>query len=266
MKLLLKIKYDGTAYAGYQVQRNALTIQEVLNSAANDLFGHRCDITGCSRTDAGVHATCFCVTVQKSGDDGDVTKIPITKIPYALNARLPDDISVVDSAWVNDDFHARYSVISKTYEYKILNAEQRDPFMYNRAYHFPKPIGNHQIEMMQTAADLLCGTNDFASFMASGSKIVDTVRTVYSCNITKNDDIILIKVSANGFLYNMVRIICGTLLDVARGVIAPDDISKILQSRDRNAAGATLPAHGLYLTDVCYPFDPFLDERRCDRK
>ena len=252
MKLFLKIKYDGTAYAGYQVQNNAPTVQKALNDAVRDLFGYECDVTGCSRTDAGVHALCFCATVQKRGESSLETTIPCEKIPYALNVRLPDDISVFFSSFVDEEFHARYSVISKTYEYHISNSQFRDPFSANRAYHYPKLINDSELVLMNEAAKHICGKHDFASFMASGSTVTDTVRTVHSCSVFRSGDEIIVRISADGFLYNMVRIICGTLLEVAKGSIAYDSVRRIIDSRDRKQAGSTLPAHGLYLVDVNY--------------
>ena len=252
MKLFIKIKYDGSAYAGYQVQNNAPTIQNELNKATADLFGVKCDVTGCSRTDAGVHAKCFCATVQKHGENVLNTTIPAERIPQALNVRLPEDISVYYAEFVSDDFHARYSVVSKTYEYRILNAKHRDPFLVKKSFLYAKYIDEEGISLMQKAAANICGEHNFAAFMASGSKVTDTVRNVYSCEVNRCEDEILIRISANGFLYNMVRIICGTLLDVAKGDISPDDIIKIIESGDRRLAGATLPPDGLYLVDVKY--------------
>jgi len=252
MKLLVRIKYDGTRYAGYQVQHNALTVQEVLNKAVADMFGFECDITGCSRTDAGVHALCFCATIQKHGEESLSTSIPCEKIPYALNFRLPDDISVFHAEWVNDDFHARYSVKSKTYEYRIYNGTFKDPFTINKAYHFSKPLSDSDINRMNTAAGNICGKRDFSSFMASGSSVSSAVRTVFACQVKKDGAEVVISISADGFLYNMVRIISGTLLEVGKGNIDPDQISSIIESRNRSLAGATLPAHGLYLTEVKY--------------
>lgn len=252
MKLFIKIKYDGTMYSGYQVQKNAPTIQNALNEATADLFGFRCDITGCSRTDAGVHANCFCATIQEHSSNGLNTSIPTDRIPQALNVRLPEDISVFSAEWVTDDFHARYSVKSKTYEYRILNSKYRDPFLANRAYHFPKQIDDEALSNMKKAADLICGTHDYSCFMAAGSKITDPVRTVYSCTIFRSAEEVVVRISADGFLYNMVRIICGTLLEIAKGNLSPEEIVAIIDSRNRSLAGATLPACGLYLTDVKY--------------
>ncbi len=252
MKLFIKLKYDGTRYAGYQVQNNALTIQAVLNNALADLFGFDCDITGCSRTDAGVHALCFCATVQKRGENSIQTSIPCEKIPYALNFRLPEDISVYYAEWVDEDFHARYSVKSKTYEYRILNTPFKDPFCVNRAYHHTKVLTDSDILRMDLAAKSICGTRDFSAFMAAGSSVSSTVRNVFDCEVVREGDIITIRISADGFLYNMVRIISGTLLEVGKGNISQDKISEIIESRNRTFAGPTLPAHGLYLTEVNY--------------
>jgi tRNA pseudouridine38-40 synthase len=252
MKLFLKIRYDGTAYAGYQVQPNVPTVQNELNKAASDLFGVQCDVTGCSRTDSGVHATCFCATVEEHQAGCLVTSIPISRIPQALNVRLPDDISVFFADFVSNDFHPRYCVVSKTYEYKILNSHYKDPFSVNRAYHFPHLIDDDALLKMQSAADRIVGTHDFSSFMASGSKISDAVRTVYSCSVVREDDFVKVRISADGFLYNMVRIICGTLIEVAKGNISVNDIDDIISSRDRKRAGSTLPPQGLYLVEVKY--------------
>lgn len=253
MKLFLKIKYDGTNYAGYQVQDNAPTIQANLNSALFELFGRECDVTGCSRTDSGVHARCFCATVQYKGTSYFETSIPCEKIPYALNFRLPEDISVFHAEMADDDFHARYSVVSKTYEYRIHNSPQRDPFLINKAYHVPKVISAKGIDDMQKAARLICGTHDFSAFMSAGSAVKSTVRTVYECTVTKSGDEIIIRISADGFLYNMVRIVCGTLLEVGKGNILSEDIENVIASANRKNAGPTLPACGLYLAEVKYP-------------
>lgn len=252
MKLFLKIKYNGTAYAGYQVQNNAPTIQSELNKATMDLFGVKCDITGCSRTDAGVHARCFCATVQEHSCDDLNTNIPAERIPQALNVRLPEDIAVYHASFVPSEFHARYSVKSKTYEYRILNSPYKDPFEVNKSYHFPKYIDDGALESMRLAAYNLCGKHDFTSFMAAGSKITDAVRTVHACDVVRDGDVISVRISADGFLYNMVRIICGTLVEVAKGNIESNDIVKIISARDRKLAGSTLPADGLYLVDVEY--------------
>ena len=252
MKLFLKIRYDGTAYSGYQVQPNAPTVQSELNKATSDLFGVQCDVTGCSRTDSGVHASCFCATVSAHETDSLETAIPVDRIPQALNVRLPDDIAVFYAEFVPNDFHPRYGVVSKTYEYLILNSKYRDPFLVNRAYHFPRYIDDNALIQMQTAAQAFVGKHDFTAFMAAGSKIADAVRTVRYCSVEREGEIVKVRISADGFLYNMVRIICGTLLEVAKGNISPEEVVGIIASRDRSMAGSTLPPQGLYLVDVEY--------------
>ena len=252
MKIFLKLKYDGSAYGGYQVQKNCPTIQKMLNEATASLFGYECDITGCSRTDSGVHAECFCATVAKKGETGLVTSVPVEKIPQALNVRLPDDIAVFSAEWVEDSFHARYGVKEKTYVYKIHNASARDPFLRNRAWHIPKRFSDEAVAAADAAARLFCGKHDFSSYMAAGSKVVDTVREVKHASVKKEGDIITFTVTADGFLYNMVRIMCGTLVDVMEGARKPQDIPDITARADRRAAGRTAPAHGLYLYDVKY--------------
>lgn len=257
MKLLIKIAYLGSRYAGYQVQPNADTIQRRLNLAAEQLFGYPCDIVGCSRTDSGVHAKEFCASVTKRGTSVLETSVPPTRIPLAFSAHLPDDICVFDAAFVPSDFHPRYDVVMKEYVYRILNRSVRDPFEVGRSYHLPKELSERAIERMQTAARAFLGTHDFSAFMAQGSRVVDTVRTVYKSEITREGDIVLYRVRANGFLYNMVRILAGTLAEVGEGKISADEIETILNARDRAKAGRTLPACGLYLNRVFYPTDPF---------
>lgn len=259
MKILIKIAFKGTAYKGYQVQGSTPTIQRELNTAANDLFGFNCDITGCSRTDSGVHAKCFCATITKHNSDSIVTTIPQERIPRAMNIRLPEDISVLDAVFVEDDFHPRYSVISKTYTYLIDNSKERDPFTVDTAYHFPRPLAGNATELMNEAAALIVGKHDFSSFMAAGSKIVDATRTVSACSVTKTGNLIAVTITADGFLYNMVRIVAGTLLDIGCLRMSPDEIISIIEAKERSVAGSTLPACGLCLTDVKYPVDYFLN-------
>ena len=252
MKLLLKISYLGTQYCGYQVQTNGATVQQKMNQATEAVFGFPCDVVGCSRTDSGVHANEFCLTVAKKGEDGLDFSIPLDKIATALNCRLPADISVIDARLVPDGFHARYDVKYKEYVYRIWNGKSKNPFLADRAFFPSLPISAERIEAMNAAANLFVGTHDFASYMATGSKIKDTVRTVLYADVTEEGNIVTFRVAADGFLYNMVRIMAGTLLDVARGSILPTDITEITESRDRRRAGATAPAHGLYLNRVSY--------------
>ena len=252
MKLLIKIRYVGTAYCGYQVQPNAISVQRRLNEAAAELFGYECDIVGCSRTDSGVHANAFCATVARRGGESLDTTIPCERIPLAFSAHLPEDISVFDARWVEDGFHARYDVKEKEYIYRIYNAPVRNPFEADRAAHVPRRIDDEGLARMNLAAARLVGTKDFASYMAQGSSVASTVRTVTLARVEREGDVLVFRVAADGFLYNMVRILAGTLLDVGLGRLMPEDIDRITASRDRAAAGMTMPACGLYLNRVDY--------------
>lgn len=252
MKILLRIAFIGTDYCGYQVQPNGVTVQQRLNEAAKALFGYECDIVGCSRTDSGVHANEFCVTVSKKKEAGIETNIPVSRIPLAMSVHLPEDITVMSAEWVDDSFHPRYDVKYKEYVYKIWNRPWRDPFNTGRCWHCPKPVDERGLENMRRAARELVGKQDFASYMAADSKIKDTVRTVYEAEVTEDNGMICFRVSADGFLYNMVRIFTGTLMDVAYGRLAPEDIKRITEARDRKQAGSTAPPEGLFLNRVVY--------------
>ncbi len=252
MKLLLYIRYDGSDFCGYQAQTNGRTVQQTLNAATADLFGHPCDITGCSRTDSGVHARMFCATVTRHGADGLETTVPIDRIPRALNIRLPDTVAVWQALWVPTTFHARYDVSSKEYEYRIYNAPERDPFERKRSWHIPTPITDEMLSAMDEAARHFVGTRDFSACMAAGSTVMDTTRTVLEARVTREGDRILFRVRADGFLYHMVRIMAGTLMEVAYGKIAPADMPARLDSLDRDRMGRTAPAEGLYLNRVFY--------------
>ncbi|MBQ8416057.1 MAG: tRNA pseudouridine(38-40) synthase TruA [Clostridia bacterium] len=251
-KLLLKIRYIGTNYCGYQVQPNALSIQRRLNEACLSLFGFECDIVGCSRTDSGVHANEFCATVAKRGSESLETSLIPDRIPLALSAHLPRDISVFDAEWVPSEFHARYDVLEKEYIYRIYNAPVRDPFEEDRSAHIPKRISDEGLEQMRLAAQSLVGTFDFSSYMAQGSSVASTVRTVTSATVERVGDVIVFRVAANGFLYNMVRILAGTLTEVGLGKLSAEDIPRITAAHDRSQAGMTMPACGLYLNRVTY--------------
>ena len=252
MKILLHLSYLGTNYCGYQVQPNGVTIQQKLNEAAKQLFGYDCDIVGCSRTDSGVHANEFCATVTKKKENALYTNIPTDKIPQAMTHWLPEDICVFAAEEVEDDFHPRYDVKYKEYVYKIWNSPVRDPFTQGRAWHCPKRIDDEGLERMKRAAARYVGKKDFCSFMAADSKVEDTVREVFEAEIEREGELITFRVRADGFLYNMVRIFVGTLVDVAYGKIEPEDIPKIIEQKDRRAAGSTAPPHGLYLNKVSY--------------
>lgn len=253
-KLLLTIAYDGTNYCGYQVQPNGVTVQEMLNKAAEALFGYPCDVVGCSRTDSGVHARAFCATIARKGTDHLDTTIPAHRVPRAMNAHLPSDIAVLEAREVSVDFHARYGVASKEYEYVIYNGRERNPFFEGRAWHIPTPIDENALAAMQAAAAHFVGKQDFSAFRAVGADTApkDAVRHVMQATVTREGNIISFRVRADGFLYNMVRIMVGTLAAVAAGRMTPDDVLHALQACDRTMAGSTAPACGLYLDRVFY--------------
>lgn len=239
----LTIQYDGTAYHGWQSQKNAVTVQETVENAIFKLTGARPRLVGCSRTDAGVHAERF---VCNFGTD---TKIPCEKLPLALKTYLPHDIVCISAEDVQGDFHARYSAKKKCYTYYIQNSRFPDVFKVNYAWHYPYPLN---LEAMQRASKAFLGEHDFIGFAASGFTVKTTVRTIYDIGVEKNEDLIKITVLGNGFLYNMVRIIAGTLAFVGCGKIDPDKITEIIDSCDRKQAGITAPPEGLFLTEVFY--------------
>lgn len=243
MRVRLTISYDGTNYCGWQIQKNGITVEEIINRELTDLLKEDITVIGASRTDSGVHAMANIAVFDTN------TKIPAEKISFALNQRLPDDIRIQKSEQVADDFHPRYCNSTKTYEYKILNRRFPDPL--NRLYtHFVyMPL---DVDKMKKAAEYIVGEHDFASFCSAGSQVKTTVRTVYRLDVDKKDDIITIQISGNGFLYNMVRIIVGTLMKVGLGVYPPEHIKEIIDAKDRYAAGPKAPARGLTLVEIKY--------------
>lgn len=247
MKYFAKIKYLGTAFHGFQVQPGLRTVQGELNNALNQAFGLPCKVTGCSRTDAGVHANEFCLTVECEGGT-----IPADKLPIAVARFLPTDLSLFYAEECDNAFHPRYDVREKEYLYRIINRPIYDPFEFGRAWFLSRPVSDEGLLLMQSAAKLFIGRYDFSTFMSEGSDVEDTVRTVTALSVERNGDLIEIRISADGFLYNMVRIIVGTLTEVAFGRISPDDIVDIINSHDRSRAGMTAPAEGLYLNKVVY--------------
>ena len=252
MKILIKLSYLGTHFCGYQVQNDKRSIQGELTRAARELFSCDCDITGCSRTDSGVHANMFCATISKRGEEGLQTSLTPDRIVRAINAHLPDDICVFDAEWVEDSFHPRYDVKHKEYVYRMYNGNAKTPFESGRSLILKKKFTPEQIDRMNAAAALFVGKKDFRSFMAQGSQVATTVRDVKYASVTACDDVIEFKVAADGFLYNMVRIMAGTLIAVAEGKIAVDEIEDIISSCDRARAGQTAPPEGLYLNRVVY--------------
>lgn len=241
--LLLTLRYNGTAFHGWQIQPNGNTIQQELCNAFKNLSGNDENIIGCSRTDAGVHANMFCCNVRTE------CNVPTEKIPDALNFYLPPEIAVYNCKEVDYDFHARYDCKGKEYVYLIYNGKHRNPFYENKAMFYPYEI---DAEMLDKEAKAFIGTHDFSAFCSAGTDIQDKVRELYDCSVTRNNDLIEICVSGNGFLYNTVRIIVGTLLDIQKGKIEKGSIPEILESRNREKAGVTAEPHGLYLNKVFY--------------
>ncbi|MBQ9994510.1 MAG: tRNA pseudouridine(38-40) synthase TruA [Clostridia bacterium] len=241
--LLLTISYDGRPYHGWQIQHNADTVQAQLQRALAAIFGTAPPIKGCSRTDTGVHARRFCISMEvESG-------IPCERLVMALNAHLPDSIAAIDCREVPEDFHARYSSLGKRYCYHIWNSRRRNPFLCGLATHHAPPL---DAESMHREGQALLGRHDFASFCASGSSVEDTVRTVSQFEVHREGDMVIVTISADGFLYNMVRIIVGTLLDIERGKLPHGCIPDIIASCDRSRAGITAPPDGVYLDEVFY--------------
>lgn len=242
-RIMLTVAYDGTGYCGWQYQPNGVTIEEKLNEALSDLFKTPIEVTGASRTDSGVHARGNIAVFDTEA------KMPADKICIALNQRLPEDIRVQSSCEVPLTFHPRKANCTKTYEYKILNRKTALPTerLYSHFCYY-----DLDVDAMQRAAAYLTGEHDFKSFCASRSQAEETVRTIYSLDVTRTEDIITLRISGSGFLYNMVRIIAGTLLEIGRGVWPPEYMEEILEARDRAAAGPTIPAKGLVLVGMEY--------------
>ena len=247
MKYFAKIKYLGTDFHGFQVQPDKRTVQGELCTALELAFGVPCRVTGCSRTDAGVHANEFCITIENEGGT-----IPAEKLPVAVARFMPNDLALYYAEECEENFHPRYDVSSKEYLYRIINKRVYDPFEYGRAWFVPREIDDSAIERMRAAAKKIVGRHDFSAFMSEGSDVEDTVREVYYLTVDKNGDNIDIRICADGFLYNMVRIIVGTLVEVASGRFSPDDVERTIVSQDRKNAGMTAPACGLYLNKVVY--------------
>lgn len=241
--LLITIKYDGSAYHGWQVQKNALTVQEVFQNAVEKVFLSRLDVKGCSRTDTGVHANMYCVSLKT---DMDIAPYGVI---MALNSNLPRDIAVVDCREVDDDFHPRYSCKSKEYIYKIYNGRIRNPFDADYALHYNRPI---DAEYLNREAQAFVGKYDYSGFCSANSDVEDTVRDVKSFSVWREGDYVYFKVEADGFLYNMVRIMVGTLLFVNEGKIKEGELMNVILSKDRKRAGKTASPNGLYLNKINY--------------
>jgi tRNA pseudouridine38-40 synthase len=247
--LKVKIAYRGTKYHGFQRQSNAVTVQETVEKHISKILNQPVTIAGCSRTDTGVHANEFCFNVKTDSN------IPCRNFVRAANGELPDDISVLSCEEAAEDFHARFDCKGKEYIYKIHCSESKNPFAPDLMYHYRRPF---DMEAVKSAARHFVGTHDFASFCADCTNVSTTVRTIYSFDIEKCGDTVIILVKGNGFLYNMIRIMVGTLLDVSEKRISPDDIPVIIEQRDRLKAGRTAMAHGLYLNRVFYSDDELI--------
>ena len=242
--LALRLMYDGTDFHGWQVQPNGITVQECLQDAVEKILGVRESITGCSRTDAGVHANDFCCTLRTE------SSIECCRLTGALNAVLPDCVAVKSCKEVPLDFHARYSCCGKRYVYEIWNNPIRSPFLHGRALHYYHHIDEKKLN---EAAQHFLGAHDFTSFCTLDNRDMgDFTRTVTESSVTREGDMVRFTVAADGFLYNMVRIMTGTLLAVQQGRFVPEDIPKIIEGKNRKLAGPTAPACGLYLEKVFY--------------
>lgn len=241
--LKVMIAYRGTNYHGFQRQSNALTVQEVVEKHVSKVLNEPVTISGCSRTDTGVHANRFCFNVKTN------SRIPCKGFERGVNGELPDDISILSCEDAPEDFHARFDCKGKEYIYKIHCSESKNPFAPDLMFHYRRSFN---IEAARKAAAYFVGEQDFASFCADCTNVSTTVRKIYSFNIEKCGDTVIMLVKGNGFLYNMIRIMAGTLIDVSENRIAPDDIPGILLAKDRLRAGRTAMAHGLYLNRVFY--------------
>ena len=241
--IALFLTYLGTNYHGWQVQKNLPTVAETMEKAAAMVVGHPVHMTGCGRTDAGVHAEHYVANFRTE------SRIPVERLPFAVNTHIPEDIVVKAAYEVAEDFNAIGSCIKKEYTYRIYNSRIKNPFYVHRAYFYPKKLDE---ALMDRAARMFEGTHDFAAVRSVGTNVRSTVRTIHYCRVTRNGELLELKVCADGFLYNMVRAITGTVLYAAEGKLTAEDIPKILDSGDRTLAGPTVPPGGLYMTRLWY--------------
>ena len=241
--IALILMYNGTAYHGWQVQKTEVSVAQTLERGLSMVCGHPVKVTGCGRTDAGVHAEHYVANFRTD------SRIPVDRLPFAVNTHIPEDIVVKDAFEVAEDFNAIGSCIKKEYTYRIYNSRFKNPFYVNRAYFYPKRLDE---EFLNRAAHQFVGTHDFKAVRSVGTETKSTVRTIYWCEVERQGDLLELRVCANGFLYNMVRAITGTVLYAAEGKFLPEDIPAILESGDRRLAGPTVPPGGLYLTRLWY--------------
>lgn len=244
--IALKLMYVGTAYHGWQVQKNAVTVQETLEKALSEVVCHPVKCTGAGRTDAGVHARVYVANFRTD------SRIPCDRIPLAVNTRLPRDIVVVKATEVPEGFNAIGSCLKKEYTYEICNSRLGDAFLVDRAWFYPRHLDEG---VMQRAADQFVGTHDFRAVRSVGTETRTTVRTVHYFRVERSGQMIACRVCADGFLYNMVRAMVGTIVYAAEGKLAPEDIPAILNSGNRTLAGPTVPPGGLYMTNLWYEED-----------
>lgn len=237
------VAYDGTNYSGWQLQENAPTVEGVLNQALTKLLKQEIQVIGASRTDAGVHARGNVAVFDAK------TTIPGDRLKYALNPLLPEDVRIMDSSQAADDFHPRFCDTEKTYEYQIWNSKDLLPTMRLYSYWYSRPLN---VDSMNKAAKLIPGEKDFKSFCAAGAQVSTTVRKVTGAEVFKSGDMITIRVKGEGFLYNMVRIIAGTLIRIGEGKWEPEKMTEIIESCDRTKAGPTAPPQGLTLMKIEY--------------
>lgn len=238
----ITIQYNGSNYCGWQKQPDSLGIQGTIEKAIYDITREEVKLVGSGRTDSGVHAIGQIANFKINSD------INVESIPMALNAKLPKDISIIKACEVNEDFHSRYSAKGKTYKYLIYNSKFRNPILSDISYQVKYEL---DFDKMCLESKSILGTHDFKGFMSSGSSVKDTIRTIYDIDINKKDDLIVVEISGNGFLYNMVRIIVGTLIDIGRGRIN-ESFLEIIESKTRSKCGHTAPAQGLFLKKVHY--------------
>ncbi len=268
MNVALILSYDGTAYHGWQVQKNGASVQQTLTEAVEKLLGCKTYLSGVGRTDAGVHARRYVANFKI-----DTCTIPLDRLPLALNAQLPEDIAVLAAAEVPAAFDARFCCTKKEYAYYVYPSRLPDPFLAGRAYRHPYPV---DLTRMQEGAQRFVGRQDFAAVRSTGTPVKSTVRTVFHCEVERctafgfdgymgaTAPLIRIRVCGDGFLYNMVRAIAGTLLYVGSGKLSPGEVTEILQQGMRAQAGPTLPAHGLYMNRLWYEKTPELAPYRLD--
>ena len=241
--IALVLMYNGTAYHGWQVQKTETSVAQTLEKGLSMVCGHPVKVTGCGRTDAGVHAEHYVANFRTE------SRIPVDRLPFAVNTHIPEDIVVKAAYEVADDFNAIGSCIQKEYTYRIYNSRIKNPFYVHRAYFYPKKLDE---DLMDRAARMFEGTHDFAAVRSVGTDVKSTVRTVYYYNVERQGELVTLRVCANGFLYNMARAMAGTVVYAAEGKIRPEEIGEILASGNRTAAGPTVPAGGLYMTHLWY--------------